>query len=396
MTSTIETNNANILKKIEYLNQICDFLAQNIKEFTTFDIIRTKIDNLLNYYSVEFAIILSDYFTLINKNTNLNKTIINSDAFSTNVSKTKEYYTKQYNQFIKRNNIPAKLDAIYNELKDFFSTYIQKTDEDILNTSTTNKIYKDAWVLFNQYKKIVIHVQIEEIKFTNMCGTCNVHMMITNVNEQSCSKCGRCQEATSYIIDEDNTSSDLKNTKCGTYDPSKHCKYWLDRIQGKEIADMSPVYDATELVRVLLNHDKIKNSDFITCELIRSYLRKANKSSMNEHVPLIRKLITGINPPQLSEQELQKVNVYFIKIIKIYNAIKPPNKINCPYHPYIIFKILEQILSNGSRKTSILRCIHLQSSQTLIWNDKIWYDIVSILQIDDANFRYVATDRNRE
>lgn len=407
MTTTIETNNINILKKIEHLQEICEFLRDktNINNII-FDNINEKIQNIMDLYSVESAIILSDYFLLISNigdNLNFKKT----NNITDKLLKQKEEYTKLYNRFIKQNNIPSKLDSIFNELREIFSDNFKEEElcennimkqQDNKKNKTLNcnkKIYKDIWMLFSKYKKIKINVQIEEIKLNNLCDNCNEVMMITGVNEQSCSKCGKCQEAVICTIDEDAIMMDSKNIKSGTYDPSKHCKYWIDRIQGRDASDMSDIYKTAKKVKELLDKDKIKNVDYITCELIRLYLRKCSKTSLNEHVPLIRKIITGITPPQLTEQELQTLNIYFIKIIKIYNTIKPPNKINCPYHPYIIFKILEQILPNNTRKQSILKCIHLQSTQTLIWNDKIWYDICKIISEDDMTFKYIATDRSK-
>jgi hypothetical protein len=214
--------------------------------------------------------------------------------------------------------------------------------------------------------------------------------MITDISEQSCIKCGKCQDATITIIDDENIN-DNKNMKYGSYDPSKHCRYWLDRIQGRETSDITEIENVVVYIKQQLTEDRIKNIDYITYNLIRSYLQKNNYSSYNEHIPLIRKLITGISPPQLSETELQKINIYFMRVIKLYNTIKPSTKINCPYHPYIIYKILEQIMSNGSRKSAILKCIHLQSSQTLIQNDKLWQKICEHI----PEFTYIPTDRNR-
>ena len=72
---------------------------------------------------------------------------------------------------------------------------------------------------------------------------------------------------------------------------------------------------------------------------------------------------------------MQLINIYFDKVIRIFDEIKPPEKTNCPYHPYFIYKIIEQILNKDSdriRKQQILNCIHLQSRETLVDNDRIF------------------------
>jgi hypothetical protein len=433
MTSTIETNNSNILKKIECLYAICEFINHNIPNSGEFvSTHKNGINEIFNSYSVESAIILADYFSISDNN---------------KITKSKEQYNRLYQRYIKSNNIAARLDSIYSDVYRFFvlntkpnkdsaheksnffvsdtnarrkeyesylnSLYddcasprsVQEVDnaettiiaelDDIENspTSTQSKaelrLQKDGNSLFSEYTRIKIHMYVEEIKMEGVCKICKDPMIVTNMGELSCMKCGFCCDAIITIIDDESITNDAKNIKYGTYDPSKHCRYWLDRIQGREIADMMNIELLVEEIKEYLTQSRIKNHDHVTYNLIRTYLRKSGKSAFNEHIPLIRKLITGISPPQLSESELQKVNIYFIRIIKLYNTIKPSTKINCPYHPYIIYKILEQILANSPRKTAILKCIHLQSIPTLIQNDRIWKKICEYI----PEFTYIPTDR---
>ena len=84
---------------------------------------------------------------------------------------------------------------------------------------------------------------------------------------------------------------------------------------------------------------------------------------------------------------------------KIYNRIKPDNKPNCPYHPYFIYKIIEQLLKDPSdqrRCSEILQSIHLQSRDTLIDNDNIWKPICESLSSDCLGdrtwFQYKPTE----
>ena len=424
MTSTIETNNSNILKKIECLHAICDFINNNIPKSTEFVAInKNGINEIFNVYSVESAIILADYFSISDNN---------------KITKTKEQYNRLYQRYIKSNNIAARLDAIYSEMYRFFilntksnkdgtydksNFFVSNSDarhleyQSYLNSlyecpqtmpanASTDAVYiedmqtptqskaelrlqKEGNALFSEYTRIKIHMYVEEIKMAGVCKICKDTMIVTNMGELSCMRCGFCCDAIITIVDDESITNDSKNIKYGTYDPSKHCRYWLDRIQGREIADMTNIELLVEEIKEHLTQSRIKNYDHVTYSLIRTYLRKSGKSAFNEHIPLIRKLITGISPPQLTEAELQKVNIYFIRIIKLYNTIKPSTKINCPYHPYIIYKILEQILANGARKTAILRCIHLQSIPTLIQNDRIWKKICEYI----PEFTYIPTDR---
>ena len=81
-----------------------------------------------------------------------------------------------------------------------------------------------------------------------------------------------------------------------------------------------------------------------------------------------------------------------LNLSKFSEILKAPkvdnNKTNTIYYPYIIYKILEAILSSGNRKYLILECIHLQSRETLIVNDKIWEKICKYIDIT-----YIPTDK---
>ena len=117
---------------------------------------------------------------------------------------------------------------------------------------------------------------------------------------------------------------------------------------------------------------------------------------------MIKKVITEKEPSILTEHECRRVYIIFSRVVQIYNRIKPDNKPNCPYHPYFIYKIIEQLLKDpidAQRRTEILQSIHLQSRDTLIDNDNIWKPICDTLNKDflgDSNnevwFTYTPTE----
>jgi len=102
----------------------------------------------------------------------------------------------------------------------------------------------------------------------------------------------------------------------------------------------------------------------------------------------------------LTDLELQLITMYFDKVIRIYEEIKPSDKTNVPYHPYLIYKIIEHILSTDKNQTyyskkrmnNILSYIHLQSRETLIENDNTWREITTFM----PEVKYKPTDRNAE
>ena len=112
-------------------------------------------------------------------------------------------------------------------------------------------------------------------------------------------------------------------------------------------------------------------------------------SKLNDHIPLIKKIITGYIPPQLNHKELHLLFNYFDKATKIYNQIKPKEKSNSLYYPFLIWKILDLIIEDLQKKKELLSCIHLQSYETLIDNDKIWNQICK----HNDKFIYKPTDK---
>ena len=72
--------------------------------------------------------------------------------------------------------------------------------------------------------------------------------------------------------------------------------------------------------------DKIENLKNISIDQFRIYLKQTKLSKLNDHIPLIKKMITGYIPPQLNHKELHLLFNYFDKATKIYNQIKNISK----------------------------------------------------------------------
>ena len=230
----------------------------------------------------------------------------------------------------------------------------------------------------NSFNKTNININIEE-NVTMVCISCNSEMIISSrASEKICNNCGYTEPLFGIISDEEQIcggNNEAQKQKHGKYDPTKHCKYWLDCIQAEEKKDIPEKILNNLLSRIKQDKQIIPN---ITCDMYRKYLKDISQTRYNDHVPLIRKKLSGISPPQLSDVEKKIISLYFTEIVHIFNKIKPNinsnNKSNCPYHPYFIYKIIEHILKDPIhkiRKKEILSCIHLQSRETLIDNDII-------------------------
>lgn len=373
MASTIETTDNNILVKIKELKTIIAVFQSydlDSHDASTIGFIDIEIEDILTNYEIGSISILSEYHK--NKSDELAK---------------KEIYSK-YMQYVTHENVTGKLKRIFKICNSFKKIY-KITDESFVNAFDT---YEFTPITTNYIER------------SNEICPCGAKYNIESKNSEFvCHTCGNTEKLLGIVFENDQFYyQEGQRTKHGKYDPTKHCKFWVDRIQAKE---------STEIPVKVLNGVKrcVKRDNIwlhqLTCPMIRVYLKELKFTKYNDHVRLIRKTITNNEPEQLTELELKLVYRYFGRVIQVYNRTKPNNKPNCPYHPFFIYKILEQILKNepkthltdleltvrmrkDKRRRDILSYIHLQSRETLIENDRIWRSICD--EID--GFVYMPTD----
>ena len=160
----------------------------------------------------------------------------------------------------------------------------------------------------------------------------------------------------------------------------------LEPVKNNVIIDILPRITSASADLVNINTQGSQTDEEFTSDL---YINRADQL-----LNLIRenkKKITNKEFVQLSDHERKLISNYFGIVIQIFNTIKPQNVFNSPYHPFFIYKIIEQLLKgdeNIARKTEILSCIHLQSRETLIRGDLIWKQICSNIK----EFIYLPTD----
>ena len=380
MSGTLETTNNNIIIKINSVIGIIELFALHKKEFADINIdgkISQDIQELKEEYEMGSINILSDYFLITSQYRQTEY-----EELKNTLLKKKDFYFNKYQVFIRKENFISKLDRIMNLIK----RYLQ-------NTGFSKEFLQEIYTFIKQFNNSTIDKNIKDVVYETC--TCLTKMDIDPVSSiLICKKCGMTKKLYGTVFEDDQFYyQEGQRTKHGTYDPSKHCRFWVERIQARETTEINET--VLQNIKKCIIRDKIKNKSQVTCNQIRKYLRQTHSSKYNEHVPLIRKLITGIIPPQLTDYEMQLIHIYFDKVIHIFDEIKPPQKTNCPYHPYFIYKIIEQIINKDSdtiRKAQILSCIHLQSRETLIQNDLIWCPICSRI----PEFKYYPTDRTNE
>ena len=176
-----------------------------------------------------------------------------------------------------------------------------------------------------------------------------------------------------------------ENKRQNNYHPMRTFKAWMLRLQSKENRKIPP-----EVIRDVSDYIEKHNLDPTMCESIREALRATKHSAFNSDAVMIRKTAFKIKPLQFTEKEASQIFTMFGKIIHVMEQIKPDSVTNCPYHPYFAYHIIDNMLGDGDqRRKELPRCIHLQSDDTLIGNDRLLETICPYV----SGLKYKPTNR---
>jgi hypothetical protein len=354
--TTIENINTCIIIKITNLQKILSIYSKY--DFTQYE------NSLIASYNNELKDMLLNYEcgTL---------DILKEYNEQTTASNKTIYYNK-FISFINMENIQSKLKRMISTCMLIRRTY-----------TVTSSELTDA---FCKYEEVPLDIKVvSKVQVPCACGYSST--IEAKTSEMIC-KCGAVEKLLGVVFEDDQFFyQEGQRIKHGKYDPTKHCKFWVDRIQAKENTEIPD--DLIKSIKRLILRDKIWHES-LTCADVRMYLKELKKTKFNDHVPLIRKIITNIDPEQLTDHELKLVYMYFNLVMQIFNKTKTEDISNSPYHPFFVYKIIEQILKKPEervRKCNILSCIHLQAPGTLINHDLIWAPICA--QIPE--FVYIPT-----
>jgi hypothetical protein len=297
---------------------------------------------------------------------------------------------------LRRSRIQSR--RIYDQLSSLIASKSIYEMSDILVrdiTSIINKFRNNpdySWLepgvaLLNKFANMKLELNVKEEVF-DYCECGNVMEVLPTSSEMVCDHCGFITKLIGTVF-EDNQfyNQEGGRYKHAGYEPSKHCKCWLERIQAKETNTITKAQ--IEKLEACIKRDRITNKRKITISQLRSYLKDSGLTELNEHVALIKKIITGITPPQLTFSETQDITNSFSKAVKAYNLVRPSHKSNNIYYPYILRKLIELHVADYNKQKELLSFIHLQGTQTLIQNDQIWKDICKNI----PSFKYQPTDR---
>ena len=282
------------------------------------------------------------------------------------------------------------------------SGYVGKLEQIILGCEImiTNKTkFKD---FYEQFKKTIV---TETYTKTNIdqCQLCGSGVSVDCMkSELHCNNpdCMAIFELNGTIFDDTQMfSQDGQKSKSGTFNPNRHFQRWWDHILAREPEEeIGEKSDPKNMIgeklldkcRKIISRDKLVLR-MLSVNQVRQMLQELKLTKYNCNVPLIMKKLTGIGPPQLSDELSIRVENLFTKAIEIEEAIRPNNRTNRNYYSYYIFKILDFLIPESDRENRrVLYYIYMQSKDTVEADDIEWEKIC----IELKEIPYKPTDRN--
>ena len=377
-----------IFDLIKYLHSINKLLDVNIDSF--YNHFKEKYISFIDFYDqYELNIIhfLSDYTSNKKEHKIQMYDNIKLYLFSNNIY---EHFL-DYLIFIKFNidKFLNKPFFIKNNISLLTLDNIKDSNINLNEINDTKSLFPYIYKLIQQIDNISLDRKLIKIDF-NKCEKCNIIMSVQkNNSELYCNKCGNIKTLVGIVFEDSHFYSQEGNRyKYGSYNPIRHCKAWLENIQAKDNIDISSTI--IENIQNKIKRDKIINLKNITYNEYRSYLKDLGYTKYNNYIPLIRKHISNTIPIQLTNDEELLIIKYFEICIRNYNDIKTKDKKNIIQYGFLIYKLIEILITDYEKKKSLLSSIHLQEPSTLFENDKYWKQICKI-----NKFQFYPTDKNK-
>lgn len=288
---------------------------------------------------------------------------------------TAENFVARANEFINR------VKSIVGELSDFATSK---------QAYTMGPLFEKVIRLLSQVSNLEIQIQTKKSNY-EQCSKCGNKMeVVPSLSELKCTQCGRVKTLYGTVFEDHQFyNQEGQKTKHGSYDPNRHFRFWMDRIQAKE--RMSFPQTHLDKIESIINRYYPPPIE-VNCMIMRNILKEARLTKYNDHTPLLVKMFTGRSPPQLTHNEMRTFAIKFSKIMEIYEQyVKKDGDGNRPYYPYFIYKIAEDEFKDNPEKLKILEYIHLQSDPTIINHDLIYKQICQFAP-EDAGLVYRTTN----
>lgn len=341
MAVSVEISHSKIINQIISLKKVYDMISC-VKKKTSLseriDLVVKDIENIENFYMSNVGPYMTQFY---------------------NTGKCEPYW-----DFVTHNGILVRLNSCADDIG-IVSQYC-KIDVEEVDKNT-----------------IIIPVK----KIGDLC-VCGKQMVIDEImSRKTCCVCGAVERINAMkYVDAMASVSDQICVRSGRHHPSVHCRLWIGRIQAWDTKETKKIdgSGAVDYLRGCIASDGLP-VNLVSCRKIREYIKIGGYTKLNNVIPYLRKLATGVVPPQLNIDELDRLYELFDRVVAVLKKLRPNN--NITYYPYIIYKVLDCVLLSGVRKGAVLECIHLQTNKTTISIDLIW----ELICENVAGLKYVPT-----
>ena len=187
-----------------------------------------------------------------------------------------------------------------------------------------------------------------------------------------CTNCGSCEQYYDYSSNGMNYSDSTHIepvSQLFSYQRKNHFREWLNQLQGKEVTIIPDT--VINLVLLEIKKERITNSDNITSEKIKKYLKKLKLNKYYEHIPNLISKITN-KPPLTITKDFEEV------LLELFDKIQEPFKKHCPKdrknflsYSYTLHKFCQLL----GKDEYLIYFPLLKSREKLFEQEKIWKEI---------------------
>lgn len=267
------------------------------------------------------------------------------------------------------------------------STCTTTNDDNVFNVTETRGLQRK-----DIYLDYLIDVERENLprpieRVRDRCHVCETDSNLVwfpDTSELVCEDCGAvCRQ---QLISEELTFREEQETSkivVYSYKRQNHFNEYISAFQAQEQTKIPD--EVLDAVRAELKKMKINSCDEITQTRVRGILKKCRYNKFFEHVPTICSMITGIQPPKLSQHLEEQLRQMFALIQEPFdrhvNKVAP-NRKNFLSYSFVTYKCLELL-----EEDHLLPYFNLlKSREKLNVQDKIWELICT-----DLKWQYVPT-----
>jgi len=225
--------------------------------------------------------------------------------------------------------------------------------------------------------------KFKNLFFTESCKNCNSKNMIQDdqASLYICTDCGVCEtflgEELTYKEEQELNEKTIIN--CG-YKKENHLNEWILQFQGRETTNIPN--EVLDKLRTEFKKQKIKKVQEITKEKVKQYLKKLKLTKYYEHSTHITHLLSGIKPPEMSQELEDRLRHMFREIQDPFVKHCPKDRNNFLSYSYVLYKFCELLGEDQYLPFFPL----LKSKEKLRQQDVIWKKICN-----EVRWEYIST-----